>query len=102
MGAVKITSLRELCVLGDAYRGRRTYRLFNINERFNEVESTRLYRDSVLIREDVGVKRARVRVKQGWGGWVNAITIRATATASLLIKSTSLDDSDSIRFKLLK
>lgn len=100
MGAVKIASLRELCALGDTYRGRRTYRLFNINVRFNEVESTRLYRDSVLIREDVGERRARVRVKRG--GWVNAITIRAAATASLLIKSTSLDDSDSIRFKLLK
>lgn len=72
--------------LGDTYQGRGTYQLFNINERFNEVESTGLYQNRVLIRADCEEGKRRcvcvcVCKCEMWG-WIT-ITIRATATAAL-------------------
>lgn len=73
-----------VATLRDTYQGRGTYRLFNINERFHEFESVGLYQDSILMKK--GTVCVCVCVCK-MGGWVNAITIRAMVTASLIIKA---------------
>lgn len=51
-GCCQVAFSWDLRALGDTYKGRGTYQLFNINEKFNEVGSTGLYRNRVLIRAD--------------------------------------------------
>lgn len=52
LGAAKSPSRGSSVPWETLHRAGGTYRLFNTNERFNEVESTGLYRKGALIRAD--------------------------------------------------
>lgn len=52
LGAAKSPSRGSSVSWETLHRAGGTYRLFNTNERFNEVESTGLYRKGALIRAD--------------------------------------------------
>lgn len=91
------------------HQQRGSRRLFNINERFNEVGSVGLYHHSVLrvcgsvcVGEREGErKKERESVRVCEIGWVN-YNQGARATGSPVIKSVSPDDSGSIEPKLFK